>query len=68
MLSGTLPFGSGSLAEVILKQARGVPPLRGEDVDPAVERAIRAAMNADPDRRPASAQAFAHLLGSTLGL
>ena len=67
MLSGELPFGRGTLTEVVLAQARGVPPMPKGSAAPAVERAIRSALEADPDRRPASAQAFAHLVGSALG-
>jgi serine/threonine-protein kinase len=63
MLTGELPFGRGSLAEVILAQARGVPPTDGA-VPPAVDRAVRAALEPDPDRRPASPQAFAHLVSA----
>jgi serine/threonine-protein kinase len=68
MLSGELPFGRGSLGEVVLAQSRGVPPMRGGDVPAATERAIRMALAADPDRRPASARAFAHLLASSLSM
>ena len=68
MLSGDLPFGRGTLAETVLAQARGIPPMRSGTAAPEVERAIRSALDADPDRRPASAQAFAHLIGSALGL
>jgi hypothetical protein len=64
MLSGELPFGRGSLAEVVLAQARGVRPMPEAVVPPALDRAVRAALDPDPDRRPASAQAFAHLLGA----
>jgi predicted Ser/Thr protein kinase len=67
MVSGELPFGRGTLTEVVLAQARGVPPMPRGSVAPEVERAIRAALEADPDRRPASAQAFAHLVGSAFG-
>jgi hypothetical protein len=67
MLSGELPFGRGSLADVVLAQARGVPPMQGT-ANPAVERAIRATLDRDPDRRPASPQAFAHLLSSAVGV
>ena len=67
MLSGDLPFGRGSLGEVILAQARGVPPIRSVELPAAAERAIRAALEPDPDRRPGSPQAFAHLLRSGLG-
>lgn len=68
MLSGELPFGRGSLGEVVLAQSRGVPPMRGGHVPAATEKAIRMALHADPDRRPASARAFAHLLASSLGM
>jgi hypothetical protein len=30
-----------------------------------VERAVRTALDANPDRRPSSAQAFAHLLAAS---
>jgi hypothetical protein len=68
MLSGELPFGRGSLGEVVLAQSRGVPPMREGSVPPAAERAIRTALEMDPDRRPASARALAHLLASSLGM
>jgi serine/threonine-protein kinase len=68
MLSGELPFGRGSLGEVVLAQARGVPPMRGSPVPPATERAIRMALDSDPDRRPSSPHAFGHLVGASLGL
>ena len=67
MLSGELPFGRGTLTEVVLAQARGVPPMPKGAATPEVERAIRTALETDPDRRPASAQAFAYLVGSALG-
>jgi eukaryotic-like serine/threonine-protein kinase len=62
MLSGELPFGRGSLADVVLAHHRGVPAMT--NVPPALERAIRAALEPEPDRRPASPQALAHLIGS----
>jgi predicted Ser/Thr protein kinase len=67
MLSGSLPFGRGTLSEIVLAQARGVPPMPARAAGPALERAIRAALETDPDRRPASAQAFAYLVGSAMG-
>jgi serine/threonine-protein kinase len=67
MMSGELPFGRGPLTEILLAQARGVPPMPRGSAAPDVERAIRTALEMDPDRRPASAQAFAHLVGSALG-
>jgi eukaryotic-like serine/threonine-protein kinase len=66
MLSGALPFGRGTLADVILAQARGVPPLPPNLIPQPAERAIRLALDEDPDRRPTSAQAFATLLGAAL--
>ena len=66
MLSGELPFGRGTLADVVLAQARGVPPLPPNLIPASAERAIRAALDADPDRRPASPQAFATLLSAGL--
>jgi tRNA A-37 threonylcarbamoyl transferase component Bud32 len=68
MLSGELPFGRGSLGEVVLAHSRGVPPMRRGDLSAATETAIRTALSMDPDRRPASAIAFAHLLASSLGI
>jgi serine/threonine-protein kinase len=67
MLSGRLPFGRGGMADVVLAQARGVPPLQDVGFSPAVERAIRTALDADADRRPASPQAFSYLLNAALG-
>jgi hypothetical protein len=66
MLSGELPFGRGSLAEIVLAQARGPAPMPPGVAPPAVERAIRSALDADPDKRPSSAQAFAQLVGSAM--
>jgi hypothetical protein len=62
MLSGELPFGRGSLADVVLSQARGVRPMPAADVPPSLDLAVRTALETDPGRRPATAQAFAHLL------
>jgi serine/threonine-protein kinase len=66
MLSGELPFGRGTLADVVLSQSRGVPPMPAELIPPEAERAIRAALDADPDRRPTTPQAFATLLSAAL--
>jgi serine/threonine protein kinase len=67
MLSGDLPFGRGSLADVVLAQSRGLRGLEARDVPPALERAVRAALDADPDRRPPTPQAFAHLVNAAVG-
>jgi serine/threonine-protein kinase len=65
MLTGELPFGRGTIADIVLSQARGVPPFPPKrHVPPALEDAIRAALQLDPDRRPMSVQAFVNLLDS----
>jgi eukaryotic-like serine/threonine-protein kinase len=66
MLSGDLPFGRGTLADVVLAHARGVPSMPADLVPAAAERAIRSALDADPDRRPATPQAFATMLSAAL--
>jgi eukaryotic-like serine/threonine-protein kinase len=66
MLSGDLPFGRGTLADVVLAHARGVPPMPPGLVPAAAERAIRTALDPDPDRRPASPEAFATMLAAAL--
>jgi tRNA A-37 threonylcarbamoyl transferase component Bud32 len=68
MFSGRLPFGRGTLAEVTLAQTRGVPPLALPDVSPAIERAVRSALEVDADRRPPTPQAFAHLLNAAVAM
>jgi serine/threonine-protein kinase len=62
MLSGDMPFGRGSLADVVLAQQRGAPRMPAGTVSPALERAVLAALEPEPDSRPPSAQAFARLL------
>jgi serine/threonine-protein kinase len=44
MLSGELPFGRGSLAEVVLAQARGVRPMADGPVPASLDRAVRTAL------------------------
>ncbi len=66
MLSGDLPFGRGTLADVVLAQARGVPAMPRDLIPAAAERAIKPALDDDPDRRPASPQAFATQLSAAL--
>jgi serine/threonine protein kinase len=68
MLSGELPFGRGTLADVVLAQARGIPPMPDSVISPEAERAIRSALDQDPDRRPPTAQAFATQLSAALEL
>jgi GAF domain-containing protein len=64
MLTGGLPFGQGSLAEVILAQGRGLAPAGTASLPAPLARAVRSALEYDPDRRPPSPQAFAHLMGA----
>jgi len=66
MLTGDLPFGRSSLAEVVLAHARAVPTMNG--VAAPLDRAIRSALEPEPDRRPASAQAFAHLISAAAAM
>jgi serine/threonine-protein kinase len=65
MLTGELPFGRGSLADIVLAHARGVPAFPTTQPLPRdLEHAVRAALDPDPDRRPPTVQAFAQLLAS----
>jgi serine/threonine-protein kinase len=66
MLSGVLPFGRGSVGEIALAHTRGAPPMPQGIVPAAAERAIRLALDVNPDRRPSSPSAFAHLLAASL--
>jgi GAF domain-containing protein len=63
MLTGVLPFGRGSLADVVLAQARG-PAAVDDSLPPPLARAVSAALETDPDRRPPSPIAFAHLINA----
>ena len=67
MLTGELPFGSGSAAEVALAQERRRPAGHLDTLPPALARAVTAALAIDADRRPVSAQALAHLIGAAAG-
>jgi hypothetical protein len=44
-----------------------VPPMPA-GTPPGIERAIRAALEPDADRRPASPQAFAHMMAAAQAL
>ena len=68
MLTGELPFGRGSAAEVALAQERGIPAGHLDPLPPALARAVTAALAIDADRRPVSAQALAHLIAAAGGL
>ena len=64
MMTGELPFGRGSLADIVLAHAHGLPQRTHPGLAPDLDRAIRSALSRDPDQRPPSAQAFAQLLAS----
>jgi eukaryotic-like serine/threonine-protein kinase len=64
MMTGELPFGRGTLADLVLAHARGVLPEVKHPLPPDLDGAIRSALHHDPDKRPPSAQAFAQLLAS----
>jgi hypothetical protein len=67
MLTGRLPFGQGSLVDVAVRQTPEGPPL---DVVPLPERllgVLRSALSFEPDRRPATAMAFATALRRAMG-
>jgi serine/threonine-protein kinase len=66
MLVGDLPFGGGSVAEVVLAQTRGIPAVV-TTLPATLSRAIHAALALDPDRRPPSPQALAYLIGAATG-
>ena len=69
MIAGDLPFSRGSLSDVILAQARGAPALTARDaaVPAELDRAIRRALNLNPEERPATPQAFAMDVTRALG-
>ena len=67
MLVGDLPFGGGSVGEIVLAQARGLPPAGVEILPGPLSRAVRAALALDADRRPPSPQALAYLIGAATG-
>jgi len=66
MMTGTLPFGRGSLADLVLAHARALQQMPDTGLPADLDAAIRAALSPDPDKRPPSAQAFGQLLASTL--
>ncbi len=72
MLSGDLPFGRGPLADIVLRQARGVPPLRtdarSQEIPPALEQVVQAALGMDASMRPPSPSAFASLVQSAVAV
>ena len=69
MLSGELPFSRGNLTEVILAQAHGARPLTEHNpaIPPALDRAVRRALELAPEERPATPHAFAADVVQALG-
>ena len=64
MMTGDLPFGRGTIADIVLAHAHGLPQRLNHGLPPDLERTIRSALSRDPDKRPPSAHAFAQLLAS----
>ena len=67
MLSGRLPFQSESEYELLQLQIQKAPPELGElgvSVPAEVEAAMRTALEKDPERRYANAEAFAAVLAA----
>jgi eukaryotic-like serine/threonine-protein kinase len=67
MLVGDLPFGGGSVGEVVLAQTRGLPSAGIETLPAPLSRAVQEALALDADRRPPSPQALAYLIGAATG-
>ena len=66
MMTGALPFGRGSLADLVLAHARALQQMPDTGLQGDLDAVIRAAISPDPDKRPPSAHAFGQLLESTL--
>ena len=64
MMTGDLPFGRGTIADIVLAHAHGLPQRLNHGLPPDLDRTIRSALSRDPDKRPPSAHAFAQLLAS----
>ena len=69
MLSGDLPFGTGSHADIVLAQVQGVRPMISPELAgaPTVEQTIRAALALEPSLRPATPAEFATTLHRAAG-
>jgi hypothetical protein len=70
MLTGELPFGRGPLADIVLRQARGVPPLNTgtAEIPRGLEQVVRTALDMDPSVRPPSPSAFASLVQTAVAV
>jgi tRNA A-37 threonylcarbamoyl transferase component Bud32 len=65
MMTGALPFGAGSIADIALRQAMGPPQFPSDpDVPPDMRSAILDALQPEPAARPQSATAFAERLAA----
>ena len=69
MLSGSCRSVEAAWQMSCWRSPAACPPLHAAsgDLSPAIERAIRTALDADADRRPPSPQAFSHLLNAAMG-
>lgn len=65
MLTGELPFGRGSLADIVLAHARGITRFPNRHAVPSgLQHAVLTALQTDPDKRPPTVRSFAQLLAS----
>lgn len=62
LLSGELPFGSTSVADIAVRQREPVPSLTHVGVSSTVDAAVHAALAFDRQKRPTNAAAFAQSL------
>jgi serine/threonine-protein kinase len=69
-LTGATPFSDKTLAQIVVAHLDEEPPdpsAERPDVGPELGRAVLAALEKDPARRPESAGAYASLLASARG-
>ena len=67
MLTGELPYGRGSLADMVMAHARGVPAFPAAPALPShLERAVRAALDPDRAARTPSVSLFAKQITTAL--
>lgn len=68
ILEGDLPFGDSSYEEAVVEGLELSLPMEEIDPDSPVGALIRACLDSDPGRRPASVAQIRHLLGQPTGL
>lgn len=65
LLSGSLPYEGDTPMAIMMRQSKGPPPALTRVPD-GVATLVSRALERDPERRPASAQAFKHALSRAL--